>query len=395
MDTTTDLLMPRHGIDVEDMPHDPVQPMRVAQSLLAIAVYAVFAALHEVEAAMGLVAQGPARLLSAVTLGAALAFYLLVRTGASVRLFGAGNGVVMMQCLFGVAAAAWAYAINGALRGGCLLIFVLVLVFGMFALRPLQSRVVGAAGLGMLAAAAFSMSNADPLLRPWPVECMHILFATVSVAILQVLSERLAGLRATVLDQKLQLEDSLERLKELATRDELTGLVNRRQMMLRIEAEFARLERSHEELAVALIDLDHFKRINDSHGHHVGDMVLQSFARLAGNELRGSDLLARWGGEEFLLLLPMTPHAVACSAVERLRDTLTHRPAGASPVVRAVTFSAGVAMHEPGDTVHSLIERADRAMYQAKRLGRDRTVMAERRPARGRVRSAHAFADGP
>jgi diguanylate cyclase (GGDEF)-like protein len=127
-----------------------------------------------------------------------------------------------------------------------------------------------------------------------------------------------------------------------------------------------------------LVDLDHFKRINDAHGHPVGDEVLCAFAQAAQGELRETDTIARWGGEEFLMLMRETePEPAGKVAVERLRCEIAElHPSPSVPELR-VSFSAGVALHHPEDPVERTIALADQALYAAKAAGRNCVVVAE------------------
>jgi diguanylate cyclase len=165
-------------------------------------------------------------------------------------------------------------------------------------------------------------------------------------------------------------------LAELASRDELTGLFNRRHMSELLAQQREACQRSGEGFAVALVDLDHFKRINDSHGHAVGDSVLRAFAEQAGAAMRGTDTVGRWGGEEFLVIYPRSTVYEAAQGAARL---LEHVAAAvvATPDGQPLTFtvSIGLTGHAPPESVEALVERADRAMYQAKSQGRNRVVM--------------------
>ena len=161
-----------------------------------------------------------------------------------------------------------------------------------------------------------------------------------------------------------QLENAHARLRESSQRDGLTGLHNRthfRERLLEI------LERGDRPVSLLMIDLDHFKRINDAHGHAAGDAVLRSFAMTAVGGLRGHDVLARWGGEEFLLLMPDTAGPQAEATVWRMLERVGHLPfmdAG------SLSFSAGVCEYRRGETATQLLDRADVQMYEAKRAGR-------------------------
>ncbi|MBX3602770.1 MAG: diguanylate cyclase [Rubrivivax sp.] len=164
------------------------------------------------------------------------------------------------------------------------------------------------------------------------------------------------------------------RLREQALSDPLTGLGNRRALQERFAEEAAHAAANGQPLTLVLADLDHFKRINDTHGHAAGDAVLRDVGRLLRQGLRASDAVFRLGGEEFALLLPGADAGQAARRVQAVREAL----AGAAParLAHAVTFSAGIAQLTAGGTLEPLMARADRALYEAKAGGRDRSVVA-------------------
>ena len=159
------------------------------------------------------------------------------------------------------------------------------------------------------------------------------------------------------------------RLERDANTDILTGLPNRRFLQTQLEGEFERAERYGRTFSVALLDLDHFKRVNDSFGHAVGDKVLQEVARLLAGQARNLDTAGRWGGEEFLLLLPELPLGAAFEVAERFRLLVAEHPfAHGHPL----TVSLGVAEYRAGEGLDDLLNRADAALYDAKTGGRNR-----------------------
>jgi diguanylate cyclase (GGDEF)-like protein/PAS domain S-box-containing protein len=164
-----------------------------------------------------------------------------------------------------------------------------------------------------------------------------------------------------------------QKLRLMASTDPLTGLLNRRRFLEQAESEFRRARRYQRALAVVMLDVDHFKTINDGHGHFVGDQVLVALARASQQLLRGTDVMGRWGGEEFAILMPETSLAGATILAERLRAELAALavPTPAGPL--RFTISAGVAERgELDDQVTAAMQRADRALYAAKRNGRNR-----------------------
>ncbi len=169
-----------------------------------------------------------------------------------------------------------------------------------------------------------------------------------------------------------RLHTEYEVMANLAYTDTLTSLPNRRRLYEDVYRLIALAERYGQEFCVCLFDLDHFKRLNDTHGRLVGDQVLQEVAQVARLHLRAADLFGRWGGEEFVVLLPQTRLSDAQTALERVRLAL-HTIA--LPNVHAVTASFGIAAYLPGDTRESLLHRADQALYLAKTTGRNRIVV--------------------
>lgn len=175
-----------------------------------------------------------------------------------------------------------------------------------------------------------------------------------------------------------QMHDDLvaakQRLEALAVTDELTGLYNFRYLSTRLREELKRAERHREPLACAMIDLDHFKRINDELGHDVGDAVLREAARRVRGAVREIDVVARYGGDELLLILPTTPFSGALTVASRVWNDIRATPIQAGSHELRVTPSIGVALYPSRDVTdaEALLRAADQALYQAKRDGRDR-----------------------
>lgn len=168
------------------------------------------------------------------------------------------------------------------------------------------------------------------------------------------------------------------RLEALAWTDELTGLLNRRFFLRGAHEECRRMRRTQTTAAIAIIDLDFFKEVNDLYGHAAGDRVLKSIAKIAHAELRGPfDKLARWGGEEFVVLLSDVTPENARSVCDRLRSRIQSALIETGEYQVCITASFGFCMLGAGASVSSAIEAADRALYEAKRLGRNRVEMGD------------------
>ena len=172
------------------------------------------------------------------------------------------------------------------------------------------------------------------------------------------------------------LQNELEEASRLMRHDQLTGALNRRGLEEMLQTESARAQRRGTRLAVALLDIDHFKKLNDSLGHKVGDDALVHLAKVVRQHLRPQDVLARYGGEEFVILLPETGDTDAQQALIRLQRELTREFFMADLQKVVITFSAGVTRLAEGESLESALKRADGAMYQAKQAGRNRVMVA-------------------
>jgi len=345
----------------------------VKLTLLALVVYGLFALNAAVQVQLGLMQPRPALWLSGSSLAGIAAFYLLVRSGLS-RHIGGDPTLTLPQSLFGALITAWGYAIDPPLRGAIIAIMLLNLVWGMFVLSQRQAFGLYLFGLAALAAAMGYGALADPVQFPPAVEALHFSFAAILMTAVSVLSVNMARLRAKLAARTAELRAALASIQYLAHHDELTRISNRRHLSERLAAEQLNQRQSGETMSLVLIDIDHFKTVNDSHGHAAGDAVLRHFAAMLQGTLRSTDFAGRWGGEEFLVVTPQASAETAAALVERLREGLAETSFDTIVPGLRITFSAGVAECAPGEDLHLAIDRADRALYQAKQTGRDRTV---------------------
>jgi diguanylate cyclase len=183
-------------------------------------------------------------------------------------------------------------------------------------------------------------------------------------------------LRETLHGKNIQLKQAVGRIEELVWVDDLTGTLNRRSLMKELSAELAKASRSQAPLSIAIMDLDWFKSVNDRFGHLAGDELLRKFPHIVQSIMRSSDKLGRYGGEEFMLILPGASQAAALAIVNRMCELVAARDWREISPELAVTLSVGVSVGRPGDTVEAIIRRADNALYQAKTDGRNRALAA-------------------
>lgn len=297
-----------------------------------------------------------------------LAFYFILRTS---EFFGFRNwkiacGQAMFAILYDVAL----YGVLTPIRGGMLIGLPVIIAFCAFSLRPHQTiRLSGFAIISLACVAAF-LHWSSPQAHPAYDETVFFLQATLGVICITYLTNQLNKLRYRLHLKNNELIRASARINTLAKTDELTNLANRRYMMDRLACAEADYDHSAPKICLALIDLDHFKSINDRFGHAVGDSVLQTFAIEAKAVLRPYDELARWGGEEFLLLMPNTEMKNAINVIERLASRLRSIQFSGVLEPLKITFSAGLVERSPNENFNDAIRRADRAMYAAKEAGR-------------------------
>jgi diguanylate cyclase (GGDEF)-like protein len=264
-------------------------------------------------------------------------------------------------------------------EAGVMFLCTLFVVFNFSSLRstPLQTIIVwsamafGVAGLFLLTDKPIAMPHGTYLER----------FATMMVFILTIGRCMFFGLFSSSMRQSLyrsglKLREAYKRIEELAELDELTGSFNRRCIMRMLDDEIARARRGNTPCSIALIDLDWFKRINDAYGHPTGDEVLRTFAITVFANIRTIDRFGRYGGEEFLLVLPDTSDVSAARILDRLRAIIADLDWSAFSPGMQVTISAGVAALKMDETPDTFLARADRALYAAKARGRNQIASA-------------------
>ncbi len=295
--------------------------------------------------------------------------YVAVRGGATRGL--RDPALTIVQILFGITSGAVAYSLVGPFRAAVFPVLMLAMIFALFSL---STRAVAATALYavlLMGAVMWAKAHHDPVVYLPAIEVGHFMMVAVMVPVVPVLALRLAEARAR---QERQRHDLL-RVQALASRDELTGLVNRREMITLLQRAQA-VHESGRPYCVAVIDLDHFKRVNDLYGHGTGDEVLRRFADIGRSVMRDHDTLARWGGEEFVVLLGDSQLAAARAGIERLREHLASHAMVIGPHSFTVTMSAGIAEPTVGESFERALSRADHALYAAKARGRNAVVPA-------------------
>lgn len=364
--------------------NDREQTIRLRRFFMAAALYGIWIAFGVAGHLTGLIAVA-GDTLAWFCAGVALttaAFYLLIRSGLNRRL--PDPSMTFLQCVVGLT---WLIAfmhVVPPLRELLLSVYVVVVMFGIFGMRRREFFSLSfIAFLGYLA-----VIGLDYLVRPEAIDLgAETLRAAVLGSVLIWVSffgSHVSALRRRLRLGNRQLHTMVEEMTRLAERDHLTQAFNRRYVVDKLEQYRAAADRYGQPFSIAILDIDHFKRVNDEHGHLTGDTVLSQFADCVKTELRRMDEVApapdrrslgRYGGEEFILMLPHTRLEDALNCAERVRETISAHDFRNGI---EITVSIGVAEYRRGESIEDLLRRADEALYHAKGDGRDRveTMMA-------------------
>ena len=360
---------------------------RLRQQLMGFSTYLMFLVPLAWSVQEGWVRFGWAGLgaLLAAAIAINLGFHFAIRSGYSRRF--ADPSLVQAQILAATAMGlVVSYFVEEA-RIVSLLLFFTAFFFGIFSLRTRRYLLLSAIAIAGYAAMLWFKLRAVPHdAATTRIELLYFLVLAMSLVWMSLLGGYVGHLRATLALRRKELAVALGRVQELASHDELTGMYNRRHLLELLEQQRERAQRHGEGLAVCIIDLDHFKRVNDGYGHLAGDDALRSFAARVKLGLRRMDAIGRadaessfgrYGGEEFLLLLPYASAEGALQCVERLRQAMHDQPLDTCAGPIPMTFSAGIAQYRTGESAASVLARADAALYRAKAGGRDRVEVAD------------------
>jgi diguanylate cyclase (GGDEF)-like protein len=342
-----------------------VQYLRMGRLALSIAASAVTVGMTLLVAQAGYIA-----IPAALTYGAAVAtlcaaFYAAFASGLN-RKFADPSLTVPQLVAAGLAVSYAAYHGIEA-RPAFMAMYLIAYSFGVFTLRTRGLLAIAAFYFACYAAVAVLSLQWQPELAEARREIFRVVLFGVVLGWMAYMASYIAELR--------------QRLRQQAQRDGLTDAFNRRHMMSLLAVEAARAERGAA-LSLCLADMDNFKEINDTCGHLAGDSVLRHFAAMAKAQLRATDFVARFGGEEFLVALSQTAQADAARVAERVRAAFAAASIAGIPAGQRVTVSIGIAQHRSGESIEATLQRADAALYKAKDQGRNRVICADPAEAR-------------
>jgi len=299
-------------------------------------------------------------------------FYAIIRSGLNRRL--KDPSLTIPQLVMALIAATVLIYYAGEVRGVMSMFYLVVFTFGLFRLDTRQF--LGITGFTLIIYGGMMtllMNNPDASVSTNQAATNTIVVATV-LPWFAVIGGYITRLRGRLRETNTRLEQALDTISELAVRDELTGAYNRRHLLDSLEHHKELARRSDLPFAVCLFDLDHFKQINDEHGHLAGDHVLARLTEAVAGKLRSVDVLARFEGEEFVIVLPDTDLQGAQRLADRLHAMVAELDYPDVEADLGITISIGITEYQRDESINALLGRVDRALYRAKAAGRNHTV---------------------
>ena len=366
-------------------PDDAKQTLRLKRFFMAALSYFIWVCLTYYCWSLGLVDVSVATFWGAVvlTLVCNLVFYALIRSG--LNLYWPDPSLTLPQMIVATAWVMLLTAMAPRVRGILLLLYVVVFLFGVFRLRRREYLALTALVLVSYGFVVLRDFYSRDVWTPLPIEALQYVVLAATLIWLAFFGSYVGRLRETVSRRNSELASALRKNRELAIKDELTGTFNRRHIIHLLEQEQLRAQRTGRGFCVCLMDLDHFKDINDRLGHLAGDDVLRQFADRVMGEVRHLDQVARdgsdtdgdehfgrYGGEEFLLVMPETELDGAQVCVERIRQKIADAIFRAGGGSLRLTVSCGLTPYLTGEDSRTTLARADQALYRAKERGRNR-----------------------
>jgi len=366
-------------------PDERKQALRLKRFLMAALSYALWLGLTFYCYALGYIELSPGwfALVMSLTLVGNLIFFILLRSGINLRYV--DPSLTLPQMLV---ATFWVMLLVGVapkVRGIFLLLYVVIFLFGIFRLR--RSQYLWMTGLALVGYGAIVLREilSDLSAVPLSLELLQFAVLLVTLVWLAFFGSYVGRLRDTLAGRNRELAEALTKNRELAIHDDLTGTFNRRHILAILEDERIRAERTGRGFGVCLMDIDHFKEINDRYGHLVGDEILREFSERVVGEIRVMDRIGRdgaketetfgrYGGEEFLLVLPETDSEGAIACGERIRNRIARESfkVADGEAEANITVSIGITVYNSDEPIRDTLSRADRALYRAKHIGRNK-----------------------
>ena len=346
------------------------QALRVRRFFMAVAAYALCASLSyasyltgftEWEAIFGFLIVIP--IINII-------LYIIFRTGLNLRM--ADPSLTAIQMCAAILVTMYGMYFANEARGVLLLIYIIILLFGIFRLNTRSFLYVSVFTLLTYGGDIALLHLYRPQGVNFNIEYLQWLVLALVLVAFSIIAGYISSLRRNLSISKSEQSKSIEIIREMAIRDELTGVYNRRHVMELLDYEKNRSSRGGGIFCLAMLDIDHFKNVNDMYGHLAGDAVLRAVATMLDQTLRSTEICGRYGGEEFLIVLAQTDIKGALICAERVRTNIENTLFPDLGPDFKVTVSIGLSEYHIREDVEKIISRADEALYRAKKGGRNR-----------------------
>ncbi len=355
---------------------DPKQELRLRRFFMALGMYAFCVLLAYLSYVANIMEWRPIFVYLVGIPIINISLYIVFRTGLNLRM--RDPSLTSIQICIGILVVMYGMYYANEARGLLLLIYILVLLFGIFRLNTRQFLFISIFSLLTYGIDIFLLHTFRPQDVAFQIEYLQLGVLSLVLVAFSIVAGYISSMRQNLNMSKAELEKSVLLIREMAIRDDLTGFYNRNHLMELIEYERNRYTRTGSSVfTLAMLDIDHFKNVNDAHGHQAGDQVLKTLAGLIRKTLRGTDFCGRYGGEEFLIVLTQTNIDGAKIFAERIRNLIDNTKLTESGHEIKITASIGLAEYKAQEDIEKTIHRADIALYEAKNKGRNRVECCE------------------
>lgn len=350
---------------------DPKQELRLRRFFMALGMYAFCVLLAYLSYVANIMEWRPIFVYLVGIPIINISLYIVFRTGLNLRM--RDPSLTSIQICIGILVVMYGMYYANEARGLLLLIYILVLLFGIFRLNTRQFLFISIFSLLTYGIDIFLLHTFRPQDVAFNIEYLQLGVLSLVLVAFSIVAGYISSMRQNLNKSKAELEKYVLLIREMAIRDDLTGFYNRNHLMELIEYERNRCARTGSSVfTLAMLDIDHFKNVNDAYGHQTGDQVLKTFAGLIRKTLRGTDFCGRYGGEEFLIVLTQTNIDGAKIFAERILNLIDNTKLTESGHEIKITASIGLAEYKAQEDIEKTIHRADIALYEAKNKGRNR-----------------------
>lgn len=351
---------------------DRKQAVRISRFLMSLIAYAISLSLVCLSYWLG-VMESWVIVFCAITASTVFTiFYVWMRSGLNLKM--ADPSLTIIQMVVATIVVMFLMYTANHIRGPFLIIYLIVFLFGIFRLNTRQFLSLTIFVLFTYGLVIYVLMEYQPQKINLYEEMLQWMALASLLPFFAFLGGHISSLRRKLRNSHTELEEAMEKIQEMAIRDELTGVYNRRHVMELLDYEKNRSSRGGGIFCLAMLDIDHFKNINDRHGHLAGDAVLRAVATMIDKTLRNTEFCGRYGGEEFLIVLTHTDIKGALICAERVRTTIENTLFPDLGSDFKVTVSIGLSEYQIREDVEKIISRADEALYRAKKGGRNRVV---------------------